>query len=106
MVKRIDSYGTPAAPKFCTLEDIERNIIIEQTMRKQQELQSPANDSRHLHHTQRQHIQQFKEPQRQPNTPPPHFLNPQQTAHHQHNLQKPHPSQMKGIARIYQAVFT
>uniref|UniRef100_W8BBJ3 Protein PAT1-1 n=1 Tax=Ceratitis capitata TaxID=7213 RepID=W8BBJ3_CERCA len=96
MVKRIDSYGTPAAPKFCTLEDIERNIIIEQTMRKQQELQSPANDSRHLHHTQRQHIQQFKEPQRQPNTPPPHFLNPQQTAHHQHNLQKPHPSQMKG----------
>lgn len=91
-------YGIVPTPKFCTLEDIERNIIIEQSMRKNQDNYLQPKDQRNQQHqNQKQHIQQHINDTPSSSTPPPqpHHIQQNQIMQHQQNLQKPQVSQLK-----------
>ncbi|XP_017473768.1 PREDICTED: uncharacterized protein LOC108364556 isoform X2 [Rhagoletis zephyria] len=92
------AYGLPTAPKFCTLEDIERHIIIEQTMRKHQEEHFQLKeDYRYSQQPiQKQICQQYiSETLKQQIKTSPHHMQQQQTGHLQ-NIQKQPLTQLKG----------
>ncbi|XP_053970046.1 protein PAT1 homolog 1 [Anastrepha ludens] len=90
-------YGLPPTPKFCTLEDIERNIINEQTMRKHQEQHPESKDYQQQQNQNRQTQQYISDVLKQATkTPPPQHIQQQQAGQHQQNLHKPQLTHLKG----------
>ncbi|XP_018798978.1 PREDICTED: uncharacterized protein LOC108975131 isoform X1 [Bactrocera latifrons] len=98
------AFGLPPTPKFCTLEDIERNIIIEQSIRKNHDNFIEPKDQRNQHHQNlkphiQQHVNDAVRQSSNANTPPPqpHHMQQHQLLQHQINQTKSQVSQLKGF---------